>query len=253
MIEFMGMPQEHVVLLREENHLCCYDPAMWLSKGTVSSLVNLIGGDDTLLNFWFDKPIGNGPWSWPLKSLTSQQENILKERYWKIRNVFMYKINNDYDPHWFINNTNLIVNYIEAERVLFVYMPSKENYQISYFVDDIKSVNEFYEVIEEYFGRYIVFDVEKDSVYLSGCGGPYGSYTMAYEHLGRKGCRNYLCVYKCPVFPVDDYIKNLTTRIELIVEGLTSEVKEIKIFDIDNKVLAHLNEEGEFEITSSDS
>jgi len=248
MTEIRSRLKDNAVLIREEYHLCCYDPAMWLEKGTVASIVNMLNGNDALLNFWSQKPIGNGPWSWPLKLLTPQQVDILKKRFWKVKNVCTFRINDDYNLQDLLNDDNLVVNYIQKDHILYVYLPTEKEYQISYYIDDLKSITEFYEVIEEYFGRYVLFDVEKNTVFTSSTEGPFGSYTLAHDHLGRKGCRNYLCVYKCPVFPLDDHIKKLTYKIELLVEGLTAEVKGIIIYDIDGGILAFLNEEGEFEI-----
>ncbi|MDK2824619.1 MAG: hypothetical protein PWQ67_721 [Clostridia bacterium] len=234
-------------LIKEEYHLCCYDPAMWLEKGTLISVINSIQGEEALLDYWPQKPVGNGPWSWPLGLLTPKQVEILKKRYWKTKNVFIYEVQDKKNIPLLLNDKDLVVNFLESENKLFVYLPSDREYQISYYIDDLKSVTEFYEIIEEYFGRYILFDVEKNNIFVSSTEGPYGSYTLAYDQLGRKGCRNYACVYKCPVFPLDEHIKKVTYRLELIVQGLTSEVRGIIIYDIDNNILAKLNEEGEFE------
>lgn len=247
MTEIESILKDNTILIKEEFHLCCYDPAMWLEKGTVASIVNLIKGNNTLLSFWSPKPIGNGPWSWPLKMLTPTQVSILKKRFWKIKNVFTYKVNDDYNNPIILNDNNWVINYLKEKQLLYIYLPNTKEYQISYYIDDLKSIVEFYEVIEEYFGRYVLFDVEKNNVFVSSSEGPYGSYTLAFDHLGRKGCRNYLCVYKCPVFPLDDHIKRITYKIELLVEGLTSEVRGIIIYDIEGLIIARLNEEGEFE------
>lgn len=239
--------KNNAVLLGDEYHLCCYDPAMWLEKGIVFSIVKLINGHESLLKFWHQKPIGNGPWSWPLKLLTPKQVGLLKKRFWKIKTVFTYQIFEGFNIEDFLNDNKLEVNYVEKNRMLFLYLPHGKENKVSYYIDDLKSISEFYEVIEEYFGRYVLFDVEKNKVFLESSEGPYGSYTLSYDHLGRKGCRNYLCVYKCPVFPLDEHFKKLTYKIELVVEGLTSEVTGIIIYAIDGGILAKLNEEGEFE------
>ncbi|NLT95598.1 MAG: hypothetical protein GXW85_08755 [Clostridia bacterium] len=235
------------VFLKEEYHLCCYDPAMWLEKGTVASIVKLINGSEELLNYWTPKPVGNGPWSWPLRILTPRQVYILKQRFWKVKNVQIFEVKDSSSLQRVLNENNLVVNYIESFQKLYCYLPSGKEIQLSYYIDDFKSIAEFYEMIEEFFGRYVLLDVEKEHVFVSSSEGPYGSYTLAYDKLGRKGCRNYLCVLKCPVFPLDDHLKKLTSKIELQVDGLTSEVKGIIIYDMEGVKLASLNEEGEFE------
>jgi len=70
---------EKGIFLREEDHLCCYDPAMWLEEKTILEILNLINGDKKLLEYWPQKPVGNGPWSWPLSLLSSEQVAILKK------------------------------------------------------------------------------------------------------------------------------------------------------------------------------
>ncbi|MFZ7103132.1 MAG: hypothetical protein ACOWWO_10840 [Peptococcaceae bacterium] len=239
--------KNRAVLLKAEYHLCCYDPAMWLEKGTLLSILNLIQGEEELLGFWSHKPTGNGPWSLPLKMLSPQQTEILKKRYWKVKHVISYKISDDSLMQVFLDDNKFTLNYLAPEKILFVYLPSDQEYQSFYYIDDLKSISEFYEMIEEYFGRFVMFDVEKNNVFVSSTQGPFGSYTLTYDNLGRKGCRNFSCVYKCPVFPLDEHLKKLTYKIALIAAGLTSEVTDILIYDMQGNVLAKLNDEGEFE------
>lgn len=239
--------RNNAVFLKEEYHLCCFDPAMWLEKGTVTSIISLINGSQDLLNYWNPKPIGNGPWSWPLRMLTPKQVDILKRKFWKIKNVQIYESDNNSLLSEILGDNSLIVNYIEKTCKLYCYLPSGKEITNYYYIDDLKCIAEFYEVVEEFFGRYVLLDVEKNHVFISSSEGPFGSYTLAYDKLGRKGCRNYLCVFKCPVFPLDEHLKNLTYKIELHVDGLTSEVKGIIIYDMEGLILARLNDEGEFE------
>ena len=239
--------KEKGALIKEEYHLCCYDPAMWLEKGTVSAVVRAIKGSEDLVEFWQEKPVGNGPWSWPLKMLTPGQVELLKKRYWKTKKVQAYQIEIT-DINVLLTDKLNVLNYQKGGKKLFVYSPSDKEFVLSYQIDDFKTVNEFYETIEEYFGRYILLDIEKNSVFVSSTVGPFGSYTLAHNNLGRRGCRNYACMVKSPVFPLDEHIKKLTYRIELITTGLTSEVTEIIIYDMEGLVLAKLNDEGEFEI-----
>ncbi|MFZ5943845.1 MAG: hypothetical protein ACOYVD_07025 [Bacillota bacterium] len=233
--------------VKEQYHLCCYDPAMWLEKGTAQCLLDLINGEEDLHKFWTEKPVGNGPWSWPLDMLSPQQVDILKKRFWKEKKVSIYYIYDDALLDKLINDPQLTINYVAKEKMLFIYSRSDKEFRESLFIDDLKSINDFYEILEEYCGRFILFDVEKRDIFITSTLGPFGSYTLAYENLGRKGCRNYTCVYKCPILPLNDHLKKLTSKVELVIEGLTSEVRGIILYDKHGNIIANLNDEGEFE------
>ncbi|MGI6224917.1 MAG: hypothetical protein ACOYJ1_01550 [Peptococcales bacterium] len=108
--------------------------------------------------------MGNGPWSWPLKLLTPKQVDI---------HVLTYKVQSGYDLAKILNNPNLITNYLEEKLIIYVYLPTEKEQQEYYFIDDFKSITEFFQVIEEYFGRYVLFDVEKGNVFIESSEGPY--------------------------------------------------------------------------------